>query len=76
MKVPRFFYGYFLRTNLGVFENKSDHIGMLLQVLKEHQLFYRYIKCEFWLMSVEFICYMICSDGVKIGPKKIKEVRN
>ena len=42
-------------------KSEGDHMGNLrvvLQVLKEHQLFAMYRKCEFWLRSVEFHCIL------------------
>ena len=42
--------------NILVFsKSENDHmnqLGVVLQVLKEHQLFVKYSKCEFWLGSV------------------------
>ena len=32
-----------------------DQLKVTLQVLKEHQLFAMYSKCEFWLRSVVFL---------------------
>ena len=40
---------------------------MVLQVLKEHQLYAKFIKCEFWLSS---------GEGVEVDPKKMDAVRN
>ena len=31
-----------------------DYLSMVLQVLKKHQLFAKYSKCEFWLRLVAF----------------------
>ena len=36
-----------------------DHLRVVLQVLKENQLFSKYIKCEFWLRSVTFLGHII-----------------
>ena len=32
--------------------------------------------CEFWLISVDFLCHIISSDGIDIDPKKIEVVKN
>ena len=42
-------------------KNEGDHMNHLrvvLQVLKEHQLFAKYSKCEFFLRSVTFMDLM------------------
>ena len=43
-------------------KNEIDHMGHLrvvLQVLKEHQLFAKYRKCEFWLWPMAFLGYIM-----------------
>ena len=54
-------------------KNESYHMGhskVVLQVLKEHQLFSKYSKCEFWLRSVTFLGNIIYSEGVEVEPRK------
>lgn len=46
---------------------------VVLQVLKEHQLFTKYSKCEFWLGSVAFI---ISIEVVEVELKETEVVRN
>ena len=53
-----------------------DHLRVVLQVLKENQLFVNYSKCEFWLRSVVFLGHNICSEGVDIDPRKTEAVEN
>ena len=36
-----------------------DHLGVVLQVLKENQLFAKCCKCEFWLRLVAFLGHII-----------------
>ena len=56
--------------------NHIDHLIVVLQVLKEHQLFAKYKKYEFWLRSMEFFGHVISSEGVEIDPKKTEAVRS
>ena len=51
------------------------HFRVVLQTLKKHQLFAKYIKCEFWLRSVAFLGHIISSDGVEVDPRKMEAVR-
>ena len=37
------------------------HLRVVLQVLKEQQLYAKYTKCEFWLKSLEFHSHIISS---------------
>ena len=52
------------------------HLRVILNVLKEHQLFARYSKCEFWLRSVAFLGRIISCEGIEVDPMKMEEVRN
>ena len=53
-----------------------DHLRVVLQVLKENQLFGKYRKCEFWLSSVAFLSHIISSEAVEIDPRKTETVKN
>ena len=52
------------------------HLRVVLQTLKEHQLFAKYSKCEFWLRSVTFPGHIISSERVEVDPRKTEEVKN
>ena len=53
-----------------------DNLRVLLKVFKEHELFYMYSKCEFWLRSVTFLGHTISTEGVEVDPRKIEVVKN
>ena len=36
-------------------EEHEDHLRIVLQVLKDHQLYAKFSKCEFWLIEVRFM---------------------
>ena len=52
-----------------------DHLRVVLQILKEHQLFSKYSKYEFWLISVAFHGHIISSEGIEVDPKKTEVVK-
>ena len=59
-------------------KNEGDHMGHLrvvLQTLKEHQLYAKYSKCEFWLRSVNFLGHIISSEGVEVDPWKMEAMK-
>ena len=63
----------FIDYNLVYLKNECDHMDHLqvvLQVLKENQLFSKYSKCEFWLRSVAFQGHIISSEEVEVDPRK------
>ena len=59
-------------------KNEEDHMGhfrLVLQTLKEHQLYAEYCKCEFWLRPVTFFGHIISSEGVEVDPRKMEVVK-
>ena len=60
-------------------KNEGDHVDNLrvvLQVIKEHQPFAMYRKCEFLSRSVVFVGHMMTNKGVEVDPRKTEVVKN
>jgi hypothetical protein len=58
-------------------KNPKDHVNHLhvvLQRLRDHHLYAKFSKCEFWLDTVKFLGHTISSDGISIDPSKVQEV--
>ncbi|KAH0651615.1 hypothetical protein KY284_031527 [Solanum tuberosum] len=53
-----------------------DHLRIVLQVLKDQQLFAKFSKCEFWLRSVAFLGHIVSSEGIQVDPKKTDAVKS
>ena len=49
---------------------------IVLQVLRDCQLFAKFDKCEFVLRSVAFLGHVISSEGIMVDPKKTEAVKN
>lgn len=47
-----------------------SHLRIVLQVHKDHKLFAKFRKCEFWLRSVAFLGQIVSSVGIHVDPKK------
>ncbi|XP_058009136.1 uncharacterized mitochondrial protein AtMg00860-like [Hevea brasiliensis] len=47
---------------------------MVLQTLREHQLYAKFSNCEFWLKSISFLGHVVLENGIKVDPKKVKEM--
>ncbi|KAK1616552.1 hypothetical protein QYE76_022069 [Lolium multiflorum] len=47
---------------------------IVLQTLREHQLYAKFSKCEFWLDQVEFLGHVISKDGIAVNPSKVASV--
>ncbi len=50
------------------------HLRMVMQTLREHQLYAKFSKCEFRLESISFLGHVIFSEGIQVDPKKIEAV--
>ena len=46
-----------------------------LQTFKDRQLFAKFSKCEFWLQSVAFPCYIVSSEGIRVDSQNIEVVK-
>nr|XP_027121551.1 uncharacterized protein LOC113738509 [Coffea arabica] len=51
-------------------ENHEKHLRIVLQMLREHQLYAMLSKCEFW--EVTFLGHIISKDGIKVDPTKVE----
>ena len=50
------------------------HLRYVLQTLREHQLYAKFSKCEFWLDHVAFLGHVVSKDGIQVDPKKIEAI--
>jgi hypothetical protein len=55
-------------------EEHAKHLHVVLQRLREHRLYAKFSKCEFWLTTVKFLGHTISSDGISVDPSKVQEV--
>jgi hypothetical protein len=55
-------------------EEHATHLRLILETLREHQLYAKFSKCEFWLKEVGFLGHVLSAGGVSVDPKKIKSV--
>jgi hypothetical protein len=52
-------------------EEHVEHLRLVLGTLREHQLYAKFSKCEFWLKKVGFLSHVISAGGVSIDPSKL-----
>ena len=57
-------------------EEHAEHLCIVLQWLRDHQLYAKFSKCAFWLEEVQFLGHMLSADGIAIDPSKVEEVLN
>lgn len=55
-------------------EEHEQHLRMVLDKLREHQLYAKFSKCEFWLHEVGFLGHKLTAEGLSVDPTKIQAV--
>ncbi|GJV54637.1 putative reverse transcriptase domain-containing protein [Tanacetum coccineum] len=57
-------------------EEHEKHLKIILELLKNEQLYAKFSKCDFWLKSVQFLGHVINNKGVHVDPAKVEAIRN
>ena len=47
---------------------------IVLQLLRDHQLYAKFSKCKFWISEVRFLGHVVSAAGVSVDPEKVKAV--
>jgi hypothetical protein len=55
-------------------EEHAQHLRVILQRLRDHQLYAKFNKCAFWLKEVPFLGHVISVEGIAVDPSKVQEV--
>jgi hypothetical protein len=53
-------------------EEHEEHLRLILQKLKDNQLYAKFSKCEFWLKEVSFLGHAITGGGIAVDPGKVR----
>jgi hypothetical protein len=52
----------------------EEHLRLVLQKLRDNQLYAKFSKCEFWIDKVPFLGHIISNGGISVNPAKVKEI--
>ena len=55
-------------------EEHEHHLRVVLQILRDHKLYAKFSKCEFWLTEVRFLGHVVSALGVLVDPEKVEAV--
>jgi hypothetical protein len=55
-------------------EEHEQHLRLILQRLRDHQLYAKFSKCAFWLKEVPFLGHIISAEGIEVDSSKVQEV--
>jgi hypothetical protein len=54
-------------------EEHEEHLRLVLQKLRDHRLYDKLSKCEFWLKQVAFLGHIISKGGIFVDPRNIQD---
>ena len=57
-------------------QEHEHHLMIVLQNLRENQLFAKLSKCDFWLKKVSFLGHIVSEEGIRVDPVKIEAIVN
>ena len=55
-------------------EEHKEHLRIALETLKNHKLYAKFSKCEFWLDEVKFLGHVVSKEGISVDSAKIDAV--
>jgi hypothetical protein len=55
-------------------EEHEEHLHLVLQKLREHRLYAKLSKCEFWMKQVAFLGHVILKGDISVDPSKVQDV--
>jgi hypothetical protein len=55
-------------------EEHEGHLRLVLQKLRDHKLYAKLGKCEFWLKQVAFLGHVVSKGGISVDPSKVQDV--
>ena len=53
-------------------EEHEEHLKIVLQVLREHQLYAKFSMCDFFKDKIQYLGQVITKEGISVDPEKIK----
>jgi hypothetical protein len=55
-------------------EEHEEHLKIVLQTLREHKLYAKFDKCDFYQRKIQYLGHVISEDGIAVDPEKIKSI--
>ena len=55
-------------------EEHAEHLKIVLQTLREHRLYAKREKCDFWMTEVKFLGHVVSHGGISVDSTKVDAV--
>ena len=57
-------------------EEHEEHLRMALQLLREHKLYAKLSKCDFYKDKIHYLGHIISEEGISVDPENIEAIMN
>jgi len=57
-------------------EEHEQHLRIVLEKFRAHELYAKFSKCEFWLTRITFLGHILSKEGVAVDSAKVEAVTN
>ena len=57
-------------------EEHEEHLILTLQLLREHQLYAKLSKCDFYRDRIQYLGHIISKEGISVDLEKIEAIMN
>ena len=57
-------------------EEYEEHLCIVLQLLREHQIYAKFSKCDFYKPRIQYLSHIISETGIAMDTKKIKSIKD
>ena len=57
-------------------EEHEEHLRLTLKLLREHQLYAKLSKCDFYRDRIQYLGHIISEEGISVDPEKIEAIMN
>lgn len=57
-------------------EKHQEHLRLVFQTIREHKLYAKGSKCEFYKPKIKYLGHIISKEGLAMDPKKVKAIMN
>eukprot|EP00253_Pinus_taeda_P018699 PITA_18699 len=55
-------------------EEHQEHLRVILQTLREHKLYAKFSKCNFFKGQIQYLGHIITKEGIDVDPEKINTI--
>ena len=57
-------------------EEHKEHLKIILQELRDHQLFAKFSKCDFFKDKIQYLGHVVTKEGILVDPEKIRAIKD